>query len=197
MRRQEYPLRVLEFNFRKRLCKYHLPVEVVIGTVQPADYQWHHTTRLQKNVLEVDFDCSFRMFTMSYRAVSRVKHAFQGKLSPLREGNVEFQPGLCINPKTQYYPFIHYNCYRMLYLLDTIRTKTILVQCFPDCCHSRHIDGGRQPTRILFRYSNEFSLSLHSKFYSWCDPNACHPVVFTTKKSAVSAKYSLNLRYIH
>jgi len=122
------------------------------------------------------------------------KHAFQGKLFLLREENVVFQPGLCIYPKTQYYPFIHHNCYSLLYLLDTIRTKTILVQCFPDC-HSRHIDGGTKPARILFCYSNEVSLSFHSKFYSICDPNVCHPVVFTTNKSAASAKYSLNVTY--
>jgi hypothetical protein len=159
--RQEYLLRVLEFHFRKRLCRWHLPVpssQLTANDITPLAYR--------KAVLEVDFDNSLRIFTLPLRNFSRVDHAVQSKLFPVREGNVVFQSGLCIYPKTQYYPFSHYHCCSMLYLLDTIRTKIILLQCFLDCFHWRHIVGGRQPARIVFCYSNEVSLSLHSKCYS-------------------------------
>ena len=100
MSRQKYLLRVLEFHFRKRSCKCHLPVETVISTAQTADYH-----SLTEKRVGSGFWLFLANFYEAIKGLSCVDHYIKGKLFPVRERNVVFQPGLSIYPKTQYYPF--------------------------------------------------------------------------------------------
>jgi len=108
-----------------------------------------------------------------------------------------FQAGLCIYPETQHYSFSHYHCCSILYLLDTIRTNLSSCSAF-QTVFIRGISTGADSLRELcFAIQMRFPCLSTVNFTLNVILMWVTPVVFATNKNAVSAKYNLNVRYIH